>query len=58
MDQKKLNGRVLGRVGARELTAHEISRVNGGTHVVLPTAIMTFFGTNDPDTMPDVFPDL
>lgn len=57
MLSKTKTERVLGRVRARILTLEEMKQVSGGTTVVFNTAIMTFFGTNDPDWKPDVFPD-
>jgi hypothetical protein len=49
--------RVLGRMGARALTPEEIKQVRGGSTTIFNTPIMTFIGTNDPDTQPDVFYD-
>jgi hypothetical protein len=49
--------RVLGRMGARVLTPEEITRVSAGSTTIFNTPIMTFIGTNDPDTQPDVFYD-
>lgn len=57
MFRNKESNRVLGRMGARELTPNEIAQISGGSTIVLNTPIMTFIGTNDPDAKTDFFHD-
>ena len=49
--------RVLGRLGARVLDLEETKRISAGSGGVVNTFIMTFIGTNGPDSMPDFFHD-